>query len=156
MRHFWVDRILELEPGVRAVGVKSVALSEDVFDQHFPGNPVFPGVYLLEGLAQTAGILLARSTNPRMFALMVSVDRARFTNFVRPGDQVRLAVDIELLDAGSARVRAAATVDERPAAAARISFRLLDPDRIIPLAYRAFWEQSTAVWHGEYLEAGGG
>jgi 3-hydroxyacyl-[acyl-carrier-protein] dehydratase len=154
MRHFWVDRILELEEGVRAVGIKNVALSEDVFDHHFPGNPVFPGVYLLEGLAQTAGVLLARSTSPQSFALMVSVDRARFSAFARPGDTVRFEVHIEEMDQATARVRCSATVQEKNVAAARISFRLLDPDTIIPSAYQVFWEQYASIWQGKYLEGG--
>lgn len=153
MRHFWVDRILECEPGIRAHGIKSVALSEDLFSEHFPGNPVFPGIFLIEGLAQTAGILIARSTSPTRFALLVSVDRARFSAFARPGDSVHLVVELEFMDPQSARVIGTATVDGRSIATTRLSFRLVDPEQIIPPAYRAFWEQSTAVWHGEYLEA---
>lgn len=156
MRHFWVDRILELEAGVRAVGIKNVALSEDVFEQHFPGNPVFPGVYLLEGLAQTAGILLAHSSKQRIFALMVTVDRARFSAFARPGDTVRFEVHIEAMDQASARVRCTATVQLKSVAAARISFRLLDLDSIIPPAYQVFWEQYASIWQGKYPESGDG
>src|SRR5829696_3345335 len=87
VRHFWLDRILHLEPGVRASGVKAVALAEDQFDAHFPGNPVLPGVYLLEGLAQTAGVLIHQSIEGRLLAVLVSIERARFLAFARPGDQ---------------------------------------------------------------------
>ena len=55
MRHCWVDHIEVTEPGVSATGRKAVAFSEDFFADHFPGNPVFPGIYIVEGMAQTAG-----------------------------------------------------------------------------------------------------
>lgn len=151
MRHYWLDRILELERGVRAVGVKSVALAEDAFNEHFPGNPVFPGIYLLEGLAQTAGVLLDLTTDGQRIAVMVSIERARFVGFARPGDQVRLEVKVESLDEDAARVLGSATTDGRPIASARFTFTLVEPDRLIPAMYRASWRQAMAVWRGEYV-----
>jgi 3-hydroxyacyl-[acyl-carrier-protein] dehydratase len=156
MRHFWVDRIVELEVGVRAVGVKSVALSEDVFTDHFPGNPVFPGIYLLEGLAQTAGALLERTTEGRRFGLMTSIDRVRFGAFVRPGDQVTYEIVIEALEEGHARVRGEATVAGRSVAAGRISFALVETERIIPPDFLPFWRHGLELWHGHYPEPADG
>lgn len=155
MRHYWVDRIVELEPGARAVGLKAVSLSEDVFDQHFPGNPVFPGVFLLEGLAQTAGVLLAQTYEGERLAVMVSIERARFRSFARPGDTVRMEVEIEGNDGDVARVLGTASVADRQVAAARFSFKLVEPDRVIPPAYRSFWDQTRSVWCGEYLDIDG-
>lgn len=155
MRHFWVDRIVEFEAGVRAIGVKSVSLSEDVFDDHFPGNPVFPGVFLLEGLAQTGGMLLAKTYHGERLAIMVSIERARFRSFARPGDSVRMEVEIENTHDDFARVLGTATVGARQVAAARFSFKLVHPSRIIPPAYRDFWEQSRSTWFGEYLDIDG-
>lgn len=152
MRHYWVDRIIVLEPGRRAVGVKSISLSEDVFDDHFAGNPVFPGVFLLEGLAQTAGVLLARTHQDERIAVMVSIERARFKSFARPGDSVTLAVEIEGTEGDVARVLGNATVNDRQVAAARFSFKLVETDRVIPPAYREFWERTKATWCGEYLD----
>ena len=152
MRHFWLDRITQLEPGVRATGVKAVALSEDQFNDHFPGNPVLPGVYLLEGLAQTAGVLLQRSDFEHRLALMATIERARFTGFARPGDQVTLEVEIESLEGGYARVRGTASVRERPIASARLTFKMVPPDRLIPPVYQALWQQSMETWLGHYLE----
>ncbi len=151
MRHYWLDRIVELEPGVRAIGVKSVALAEETFNEHFPGNPVLPGIYLLEGLAQTAGVLLDRTTDGQRIAVMVSLERARFVGFARPGDQVRLAVEVESLDESAAWVVGSATKDGRAIASARFTFSLVEPDRLIPPMYQAFWRQAMAVWRGEYL-----
>ncbi len=151
MRHYWLDRIIDLEPGKRATGVKAVALCEDEFDVHFPGNPVLPGVYLLEGLAQTAGMLLTEAT-PEKVALMVSMDRARFLAFARPGDQVHLTVEIESLEGGLARVRGAAAVGDRPIASARLTFRLVDVNTLIPAVFHPFWNQTRDTWLGRYLD----
>lgn len=132
--------------------MKCVALAEDEFDAHFPGNPVLPGVYLLEGLAQTAGVLLSVTTGGERLALMVSVERARFTAFARPGDQVRLEVEVESLDEALARVRGSATVDGRALASARLTFKLVDPDTLIPPAFRPLWQHGMDLWQGRYLE----
>lgn len=156
MRHFWLDRIVHLEPGVRATGVKGVALAEPEFDAHFPGNPVLPGVYLLEGLAQTAGVLIERSTAGRRLALLVSVDRARFLGFARPGDQVRLEAELELLEEEHARARVTALVGDRTVASARLAFRLVEPDRLIPEVYQPLWRQMIETWLGHYPEVDGG
>src|SRR5262245_33826382 len=152
MRHFWLDRIVHLEPGKCAIGLKAVALAEQEFDAHFPGNPVLPGVYLLEGLAQTAGVLIHRSTGSRLIAVMVSIERARFPGFARPGDQVRLEVELESLEATAARARGTATVGDRTAAAARFTFRLVEPDRLMPETYQPHWRQMMETWLGNYPE----
>jgi len=156
VRHYWLDRIIDLEPGVRATGVKAVALAEEEFEAHFPGNPVLPGIYLLEGLAQTAGVLLAETTGGKRLALMVSLDRARFLAFARPGDQIHLTVEVETVDDDLARVRGAAAVGGRPIASARLTFRLVDPATLIPAGFRPFWQQTMDTWLGRYLEPGDG
>jgi 3-hydroxyacyl-[acyl-carrier-protein] dehydratase len=156
VRHYWLDRIIDLQPGVRATGVKAVALAEEEFEAHFPGNPVLPGIYLLEGLAQTAGVLLAESTGGTRLALMVSVDRARFISFARPGDRVQLTIEVETLETDLARVRGTAAVGERPIASARLTFRLVDPATLIPAGFRPFWQQTMDTWLGRYLEPSDG
>jgi 3-hydroxyacyl-[acyl-carrier-protein] dehydratase len=151
MRHCHVDRIIELELGVRAVGIRAVSLADDVFTDHFPGNPVLPGVYLLEGLAQTAGVLIARTTGMRKLALMGSIDRARFTSFARPGDSVRLTIGVEEMDDSWARVRGNATVGDREIAAARIAFRLVTPDELIGAPFQPFWRAWIDTLTGAYV-----
>jgi len=155
MRHYWVDRLVEFEPGVRAVGVKLVSGSEDVFRDHFPGNPVFPGIYLLEGMAQTAGALLERTSGGR-FALMTSVDRVRIGAFVRPGQQVRYEVTIEALGSDHASVRGEATVEAAVVAAGRITFALVDVEQMIPPLYLPFWRHELGLWRGEFPEPDSG
>jgi 3-hydroxyacyl-[acyl-carrier-protein] dehydratase len=152
MRHYHVDRVVELEPGVRAVGIRGVSLSDDVFTDHFPGNPVLPGIYLLEGLAQTAGVLIACTTQMRKVAIMASIDRARFAAFVRPGDSVRLTIAVEAMDDSSARVRGSAQVGEREVAVARITFRLADSNEMIGAPFHQFWRACVATLAGGYVD----
>ncbi|MBM9537773.1 3-hydroxyacyl-ACP dehydratase FabZ [Desulfobulbus alkaliphilus] len=85
-----VDRIVELEMGVRITGVKNVSMNEPFFQGHFPGEPVMPGVMILEGLAQTGGVLSSLSS-PELIGRLVyftGIDKARFRRVVRPGDQL--------------------------------------------------------------------
>jgi 3-hydroxyacyl-[acyl-carrier-protein] dehydratase len=152
VRHFWLDRIVALEPGVRATGLKAVALAEDEFEAHFPGNPVLPGVYLLEGLAQTAGVLIHRSIETGLLAVMVSIERARFLAFARPGDLVRLEAELESVEGTSARARGTALVHDRTFASARFTFALVEPERLIPAVYRPQWSQMIETWLGHYPE----
>jgi 3-hydroxyacyl-[acyl-carrier-protein] dehydratase len=150
MRHFWVDRIVDFERGTRVSGIKCVSLSEDVFEDHFPGNPVLPGIYLVEGVAQTAGYLLHETADRSKIAVLGSIDRARFLAFARPGDQLRFDVRVESLTENAARVAGEVIVDARRIASLRLTFHLLPPDRLIASPYRPFWEAQYAQWRGEF------
>jgi len=84
-----VDRILQLEPGKRIVGVKNVSINEPFFAGHFPGHPVMPGVLIVEAMAQVGGVLVSfvPGTEGRI-AYFAGIDRVRFRRPVRPGDQL--------------------------------------------------------------------
>ena len=110
-----IDRVLELEEGKRIVAVKNVAINEPFFQGHFPGNPVMPGVMILEALAQAAAILSFRSMNrdstQNLLYYFVGIDHARFKKPVTPGDQLILNVSMLRQVRGIGKFAAYATVD---------------------------------------------
>ena len=92
-----VDRILEVEPGKRIVGIKNVTCNEPFFPGHFPGRPIMPGVLIVEAMAQTAGVLVFKSLPEKRFGQSVyflGIDNVRFRKPVTPGDQLRLELEI--------------------------------------------------------------
>jgi 3-hydroxyacyl-[acyl-carrier-protein] dehydratase len=111
-----IDRVLSYEPGKRIVAIKNVAINEPYFQGHFPGNPVMPGVMILESLAQAAGILsflsLKRDSMQNLLYYFVGIDRARFKKLVLPGDQLRLDVTMTRQMHGIAKFNAVATVGD--------------------------------------------
>jgi len=91
-----VDRIQELDPDRRIVGLKNVTINEPFFQGHFPGRPVMPGVLILEALAQVGGLLAFKSLGPagRPVVYLTGIDGAKFRKPVVPGDILRLEVDV--------------------------------------------------------------
>ncbi|MFW6164258.1 MAG: 3-hydroxyacyl-ACP dehydratase FabZ, partial [Planctomycetota bacterium] len=122
-----VDRVVHIEPGVRATAIKNVTVNEPFFQGHFPGRPMMPGVLMIECMAQASGLLLyQRCADANLIAQLVSVDGAKFRRPVVPGDQ--LGVEVEALRMGSrtCKVAARATVDDELAAQAVITFVLVE------------------------------
>jgi 3-hydroxymyristoyl/3-hydroxydecanoyl-(acyl carrier protein) dehydratase len=109
VRYFLVDRIEELSLFSYAIGTKCISLAEDCFEHHFPGQPVYPGSLLVEAMAQLGGALLELSLREELDycprCAMTSV-KAKFRDFVRPGDQLTLRCDVVSRRRGSALVRA--------------------------------------------------
>ena len=91
-----IDRVTEYEPGKRLVALKNVTINEPFFQGHFPGEPVMPGVLILEALAQASGVLVQLSApydpNSNPLYYLVKIDKARFSQVVKPGDQLVLEV----------------------------------------------------------------
>jgi 3-hydroxyacyl-[acyl-carrier-protein] dehydratase len=86
----WIDRIAELEPGVRCVALKHVDPGEPFFAGHFPGEPIVPGVLLIEAVAQTAGVMLAGLAKGGGIPKLAAVNRFKFLKPVRPGVELRI------------------------------------------------------------------
>ena len=92
-----VDRIVEIEPGKRIVGIKNVTYNEPFFPGHFPGRPIMPGVLIIEAMAQTAGVLVFRSmpeADLKKPVYFLGIDNVRFRKVVIPGDQLRFELEI--------------------------------------------------------------
>ncbi len=117
-----VDRVVELEPGKRAVGIKLVTANEPQFTGHFPQRPIMPGVLMVEALAQTAGIAVMSLDDYRgKLGLFAGIDGCRFKRLVVPGDTLRLEVTVEKLRGMFGRVRAVASVEGELAVEATLS-----------------------------------
>ncbi len=123
-----VDAILELEPRKRIVGLKNVSINEPFFVGHFPGAPVMPGVMILEALAQTGGYLLLREVPEREKKLLyfAGIEDARFRRPVRPGDQLRLEVDVVAWRNTVCKMKGKAFVGEEVAAEATLLCKMVD------------------------------
>ncbi len=120
-----IDEVLELEPGVRVVAIKHLKEDEDWFRGHFPEHPVQPGVLMIEMLAQAGAVCaLSLPENKGKLAMFAGIDKARFKREVRPGDTLRLEVEI-IKNRGAVGVgKAVATVDGKKAVTAEIMFAI--------------------------------
>ena len=120
-----VDRIIELEPLKRAVGIKNVSMNENFFLGHFPGEPVMPGVLLIEAMAQVGGIaMLYPKENRGKLAFFAGIDRVKFRRPVVPGDQVRMVAEIIKIRGSIGKVWAEAFVDDQLVAEGEFLFAL--------------------------------
>lgn len=98
MRWFWIDKFVELTSGKRAVAVKNVTLAEEYLHDHFPGAPVMPAALIIEGMAQTAGILVGESRGFRENVILAKIRQAAFHDEARPGDQLIYEASLESID----------------------------------------------------------
>ncbi len=98
MRWIWIDAFVEFESSRRAVAVKNVTLAEEYLHDHFPGFPVMPATLLIEGMAQTAGILVGEARGFKENVILAKIRRAEFAGYAVPGDQVRFEAMIESID----------------------------------------------------------
>lgn len=108
MRWIWIDRILELEKAQRCVAIKNISMAEDVLHDHFPAQgqrpsfPVLPNTLIIEGMAQTAGILVGHANDFREKVILAKIGKATFTAAARPGMTLRFTARIERLDPSGA------------------------------------------------------
>lgn len=102
MRWIWIDKFIEFESGRRAVALKNVTLAEDHLHDHFPGFPVMPECLMIEGMAQTAGILVGEARGFQEKVILAKIGKATFFDFVRPGDSIRLEAQIEMISSEAA------------------------------------------------------
>ncbi len=129
--HRWpfllVDRIEELEPGVRATGLKNVSINEPFFQGHFPGNPIMPGVLIIEALAQVGSVArLSLEENKGQVGFVAGIKSVRVRKPVRPGDVLRLEVRLSRIRGSIGKGMAKAEVDGTTVAEGELTFALVD------------------------------
>jgi len=126
-----VDRIVDLQPGVRATGYKNVTNNEPVFSGHFPGNPLLPGVYMIEALAQLGGcVVLEPGEFSRKTPYLAGIDRAKFRRPVVPGDRLMMDVVLVKHKRNIGWVTAEAKVDGQLACSAELMFSIASDPRV--------------------------
>ncbi|WP_042143805.1 3-hydroxyacyl-ACP dehydratase FabZ [Paucisalibacillus sp. EB02] len=120
-----VDKVLEMDEGQRVVGLKNVSANEPFFQGHFPDYPVMPGVLIVEALAQTGAIaMLGKEENRGKIGFLAGIDKCRFKRQVKPGDQLRLEVEIIRVKGPVGKGKGIATVDGELACEAEITFAI--------------------------------
>ena len=123
----FVDRIIDIEPGIKAVGIKNVTINEEFFQGHFPGHPIMPGVLIIEALAQVAGVLAFRSgISEGKSVYFMSIEKAKFRKPVVPGDQLRLEISILQQRGNVWKFSGNAVVEEKVVAEAEFTAMVTD------------------------------
>ena len=121
-----VDRVLEVEPGKRIVAIKNVTINEPFFPGHFPGNPIMPGVLIIEMMAQAGGVmLLTQEEHKGKLAYLARIEKARFRKPVLPGDSIEAEVTMLTARGGIGWVKATARVNGKIACDAELAFALV-------------------------------
>jgi UDP-3-O-[3-hydroxymyristoyl] N-acetylglucosamine deacetylase / 3-hydroxyacyl-[acyl-carrier-protein] dehydratase len=123
-----VDRILEVDGTTRIVGLKNVTIGEPFFQGHFPGHPIMPGVLIVEAMAQVGGCLVMGTIErpETKVVYFMALDRVRFRRPVRPGDQLRLEVEVLQVRGPTCRMKGVATVEGKVAAEAEMMAQVVD------------------------------
>jgi 3-hydroxyacyl-[acyl-carrier-protein] dehydratase len=128
MRFLLIDRVEEIIPGSKAKGIKAWSLDNAIFEDHFPGFPIVPGVLLTESMAQLSGILIEKSLQlefneeEAIFPILSIIQKAKFRSFVRPGDQCRIVAELISLERSRANVNVETFVEDEKIVEAKLSF----------------------------------
>jgi len=138
MRWIWIDKFIEFNSGRSAVALKNVTLAEEHLHDHFPGFPVMPECLMIEGMAQTAGILVGEARKFSEKVILAKIQKAVFFDYVRPGDSLRLEARIESLAPEAASTSGKITRGEKLIAEIDLMFSHVDKN----LAGKEFPEEN--------------
>lgn len=126
MRWIWIDKFTDFQSGKRAVAIKNVSLAEEHLHDHFPAYPVMPASLILEGMAQTAGILVGEARNFEEKVILAKVKRARFLREVRPGDRLEFEATVDQITEEAAMTSGKVSIDGELLAEIDIVFSHID------------------------------
>lgn len=127
-----VDRITDMEKGKSIIGYKNISISEPAFMGHFPGHPIYPGVLILEGMAQAGGVLALKSNDltkeelAKKVIYFMSIDKAKFRSPVKPGDKLEYRIEIKKLRGTLIVLDGKAYVDDSLVAEAELKAMIVD------------------------------
>ena len=121
-----VDKIVDLKPGESALGVKNVTINEPFFQGHFPGQPIMPGVLVIEAMAQVAGVMAFRSGVEGKSVFFMSIDNAKFRRPIVPGDQVMMDIKVLKQRGNVWKFSGTATVDGKLVSEAEFTAMVTD------------------------------
>ena len=122
-----VDRIEEVEPGKRAIGIKNVTINEPFFQGHFPGNPIMPGVLMVEAMAQVGAVaMLLLDENKGKLGVFAGIEELRFKRQVVPGDTLRMEIEMISLRRNIGKANAVAYVGDEVACKGILMFALVE------------------------------
>jgi 3-hydroxyacyl-[acyl-carrier-protein] dehydratase len=121
-----VDKILEIETGKKAVGLKNVTINEPFFQGHFPGNPIMPGVLIVEAMAQVGGIaILSMEEHKGKLAVFTGIERMKFRKQVVPGDTLIMEAELIAFKMGIGKAKVCAKVEGKIAAEGEVMFAIV-------------------------------
>ncbi len=122
-----VDKIIEIESGKNAVGIKNVTINEPFFQGHFPGQPIMPGVLIVEAMAQVAAVIcMGSEENQGKLGVFTGIDNCKFRRQVVPGDTIRMEVEMTAFRRGIGKAEGKAYVEGQLACSASLTFALID------------------------------
>ena len=136
MRWFWIDRFTEFVRGQRVQAVKCVTLAEEHLHDHFPGAAIMPATLIIEGMAQTGGILAADAIDYKKQVVLAKVSAAEFAFDVFPGDTITYRAELAESMAGGSLVRVTTHVGERPHGEAELFFAHLETGVVVPRLFK--------------------
>ncbi|MBU2598480.1 MAG: 3-hydroxyacyl-ACP dehydratase FabZ [Actinobacteria bacterium] len=126
-----IDKVIEIIPGKRIIAIKKVREDEYYFKGHFPRNPIMPGVLIVESMAQAGAVgVMSLPENKNKIALLGGIDKVRFKKIVRPGDELRLDVEIIALKANFGKGKGKAFVNNELACSGEIIFFLSEKEKV--------------------------
>ncbi|MCS7304023.1 MAG: beta-hydroxyacyl-ACP dehydratase [Thermoguttaceae bacterium] len=150
MRWFWIDRFVEFECGRLAKAIKNISLAEEYLQDHFPGYPVMPATLIIEGAAQTGGLLVAQCSDFREKVVLAKVSSARFYAEAVPGDTLTYTATIEALQKDGASVQVLVHRGEELLAQLELMFAHLDGEFANKILFRPktllFWLRALGTF----------